>query len=186
MSEWFGPVLDFIKSLWFLTVVMEWEGAVQMRRGRLHRVLTPGWYLVWPLMDTVFHTNVLTKTVDVGPLALTSRDDRSVTASAVVTWHVANVGKFLTECEDPHEVLHDAASGALAHAVLANEWVDIPHESFMLGVLKVVRKAAFRYGIEVDGMRWTGVVQSQPLVVWTVGTSPASVSAHALAAVREG
>jgi regulator of protease activity HflC (stomatin/prohibitin superfamily) len=160
--------------------VNEWQGAVLLRRGRFKRVLTPGWYMLIPMMDSVYTVNTNTSTVDIGPLPVTSVDDQPVTASAVVTWRVRDVQRFQLECEDPREVLHDAASGALANAILSTEWVDIPHVRFIDAVARAVRGAAWRYGIEVVSMRWTGIVHAQPIVVWNVGVAPGSVSAHVL------
>ena len=186
MSEWLAPILDFLKSFRCFAVVNEWQGAVQLRNGHFRRVLGPGWWWNWPFIEAVYEVNTNTGTVDIGPLPLTSLDDQSVTASAVVMWKVRDVRKFQLECEDPREVLHDAASGALAGAVLKTEWVDIPHQEFIDRVAKVVRAQAFNYGIEVVSMRWTGIVRSEPMVVWSVGATPVGVSTPALKGAGSG
>lgn len=183
--EWLGTVWDFLKSFRCFTEVAPWEGAVHTRFGQFKRVLTPGYYFLIPFVDGVYHVTINTATVDIGPLPLTSLDDHSVTASAVVVWRVRDVQRFQLECEDPKEVLHDAASGALATAILRTMWVDIPHQAFIERVAKEVRASAWRYGIEVVSMRWTGLVRSEPVVVWNVGVAPSGVSTHTLKVSKE-
>lgn len=177
MAEWLQTLVQFLKSLKFLVTVQDWEGAILMRAGRFKRVLDPGVRLKWPLLDRVWDTSLLAGTTDIGPLPLVTRDGYAVTASAVVTWEVGNVHRFLTTCQDPKEVIHDAASGELAHAVLANDWDIIRAEPFIGSVALNVRDTLRQYGIRVLRMRWTGLSQVRPTVLWVVGNQqlPAQV-----------
>jgi regulator of protease activity HflC (stomatin/prohibitin superfamily) len=169
MSELLPAFVEFLKSCLFWTIVNPWQGAIHVRGGQLLRVLEPGWYLTVPVIDTVWHVDVLPRSTDIGPLPLVTRDGYNVAASAVVVWEVADVERFQTACHDAKEVLHDACSGELAHAVLASDWAEIPSEGFIERVAEAAHYAVHDYGLRVLRMRWTGVTQVRPIVVWTVG-----------------
>lgn len=181
MTGWVSALLERLHTLKWWSIVLPWQGAIHVRLGRLKRVLKPGWYLTVPVIDEVWAVNVLRRTTDIGPLPLTTQDKVGVTASALVTWEVADVELFQTTCEDPKEVLHDAASGALAHAVLTHDWDVVPTEPFMAAVCTRVRRQARRYGIRVVGMKYTGIAQCRPLVVWSVGGGHPVLGADVLA-----
>lgn len=169
MLDWLQPVLDFIKSLRFIHVVEPWEGAIHLRAGRVKRVLASGWYFTMPVLDSVLCANVTRRPLDIGPLPLTTKDGHNVTVSAVCTYEVEDVEAFLTKCEDAKEAVHDCASGALAHAVLAHDWAEVPTEPFIGAVCVRVRRRCKRYGIRVHSLEWTGVAQTRPMALWMVG-----------------
>lgn len=163
------PLLEAVRSLRCWTVVEPWEAGLHLRLGRVRRVLTPGWYFIMPVLDSVLTANVTRRPLDVGPLPLTTRDGVNVTAAAVVTYEVEDVEAFLTRCEDAKEAVHDSASGALAHAVLGADWSTVPTEPFIKAVCVRVRRRCRRFGIAVHSMEWTGVSQCRPLAMWLVG-----------------
>src|SRR5690348_12093750 len=101
MAEWLQTLVQFLKSLKFLVTVQDWEGAILLRGGRFRYVLEPGVHFKWPLLDRVWDTSLLAGTTDIGPLPLVTKDSLPVTGSAVVTWEVGNVHRYLTTCQDP-------------------------------------------------------------------------------------
>ncbi len=164
----FDRLFEVLAQCWhFLLpfcVVDQYQKAVVLRFGKYHRTLEPGIHWAWPCgIEAVIDQQVAWNTSGLLDQSLTTRDGKQVTVSAVLTWRVKNVEKFLLEVMDQDSVLADVAIGMVAQYVLRTDWADLMKAEGLDTLSKDVRKRAFRYGMEVTGVQFANVTQSRSL-----------------------
>lgn len=154
-------IINFLELFKFWQVINEFEQGVVLTLGRPrnrrflglsgHPLLGPGIHFVWPMaIDSVLIDNVVPTTVSLKPQSLTTRDGVAIVISVAITWKIKNIQKLLLEVEDADGALVDSAHGAVCDLVSENTWEQIQLLEFSEQLTKVVRKKAFRWGIEVE------------------------------------
>ena len=155
---------------WLLpwAVLDEYECGVLLRLGRFRRVLEPGWHWIIPFgVDHVILDNAVTATTVLSPQSLTTRDGVSVTLALVLTWRIRDAEKFLLRVEGRETVLQDAACALASAAVSTAEWHELAAAPFCDTLRADVRKRAFRYGVEVEGVGFQSLARCESLRLWT-------------------
>lgn len=140
----------------FWVVVYEYERAVLLRLGRFVRVLEPGLHWCYPFhIDVAQHDNVVTRTHILNPQALTTRDGRTVSVTAVVTSNIRDIRKALLNVEGVSHALNDSCSAAVGAHVARCDWAELRTEPAAEDLTKECRKQAWRYGIEIERVQLT-------------------------------
>lgn len=143
--------LNFAKAFQFWVIVYAYEQGVHMRFGKFLRVLQPGLWFCWPFhMDHVLVDNVVTRTVHIGAQSLTTKDGKSVVVSAVITLKINDIYKALLEVESIEHAMMDVCYGSVSRHVDSSTWEQLHSEEAFDGLSKECRRAAKRYGLEVD------------------------------------
>src|ERR1035441_3346836 len=94
-------IVSFIHIFYFSCITYSYQRGVILRWGRPNRVVGPGFHWHWPFcIEHYMFANVVPETMTVGPQSLTTKDNRSVVLSTVVTFLVEDVQKFLLEIEE--------------------------------------------------------------------------------------
>jgi len=131
-------------------VVDEFERGVLLRFGRFVKELGPGPHWCWPLnVDRVIVDNVVIRTHTLGVQSLTTKDNKSVAVNAVVSASIRDIRKATLEVESMDDALVDSCCAAIGAHVDATDWADLRGEPASEALLKVCRKRAWRYGIEI-------------------------------------
>jgi regulator of protease activity HflC (stomatin/prohibitin superfamily) len=111
-----GPLLGpFLGFLWFLGAIpfaflgiillmmlpatiainKQWEEAIILRFGKFKRLVGPGMFFKWPLMERFIRQDIRIQTLDVMKQEVMTRDNISVSVDAVVFMKVINTPKSL-------------------------------------------------------------------------------------------
>lgn len=145
-------------------VMRAYERGVVLRWGRFHREVGPGFHWLWPLnVEETLSANVVLETMDLGPQSLTTADEVAVVVRPVVTFTVDDVKKFLLEVDAAKNVIEDATCGILARLVIAATWDRVRSEEFQAEVLKKVRVAARKWGVDVTAVQFADLTRSRSL-----------------------
>jgi len=83
-----------------IRVLKEYERGVIFRLGRLLGVKGPGIIIVLPVIDQMVKVDLRTVTLDVPPQEVITRDNVSVSVSAVVYFRVIDAAKAVVQVED--------------------------------------------------------------------------------------
>jgi regulator of protease activity HflC (stomatin/prohibitin superfamily) len=132
-------------------VIDEYERGVLLRLGRFKRELSPGIHWCVPFaVDRVLHDNVVTRTHTMHPQSLTTKDQITVSVTAVVTASIKHIRKALLEVENMDHALLDSCSAAITTHVATHEWTQLNGAETNETLTKVCRAQAWRYGIEIE------------------------------------
>ena len=144
-------IVQFIHLFFFTFITMSYQRGVVLRWGKLQRVVGPGRHWIWPFnIEHYMFVNVVPETMTVGPQSLTTKDNKSVVLSTVVTFQIEDVQKFLLDVEGGHQVIEDSTYGMVADFVMKRTWAELcALESLGNELSKAVRRRAKTYGVDI-------------------------------------
>lgn len=149
----FERILDFIASSWRMllpwVVVDDFEGGVILRLGRFKKELLPGFQWKLPFADIPVITSTVITTMSLRAQTLTTKDDLTIVVAAIVKYRIANVRAYLLDVWDSADVLNDITMGAIREIVAASNYEYLHNRLIEDEVLKVVKKEADIFGVEV-------------------------------------
>ncbi len=147
-------ISQFFQLFVFMRIVDCYEQGVLLRLGKFKGVLQPGPHFVFPFaIDNVLKANVVMDTLELPPQAFVTRDGVDCVATAVVTFKIRDIAKFLLEVEKAETVLADATRGPIRQVLCNQTW-----EYLQTGpgldeeICKVARRKAFQWGIEITAV----------------------------------
>lgn len=172
----FDKLLDFLVSIWRelipVTVLHPYIGGVQLRMGRVLRVLEPGgWYWKVPFVDDVLTDHVVPRTERLTGLATTTSDGKAIGFDAVVTYRISDIQKATLEVHDLKDAIADSCAGIIGTELSNMAWMDIVHGNTVESLTASCRRRGWKWGVEIQQVQLTGVAPVKNLRV--------SLSGHA-------
>lgn len=158
-------VVQFIELFKFWIVIQPYEGGVQLRFGKFHKVLESdngirktGFHLVLPFgIDHTITEHIVPTTHSLGDESTISKDGKSIGFHAVVTYKVRDIQKALLDVEDVKHAVLDACCGEIGRVMRASTWEEMLAEDILEKLTKACRARGFRYGIEVMSVQLAGI-----------------------------
>lgn len=80
--------------------VNQYERGVKFMLGRFHKLVEPGWRLVFPVFQSMTKVDIRTKAVEVPYQDAITRDNVSCKINAVIYYRVVDAGKSVIEVEN--------------------------------------------------------------------------------------
>ncbi len=80
--------------------VNQYERGVKFMLGRFHRLVDPGWRLVFPIVQSMTKVDIRTKAVEVPYQDAITKDNVSCKINAVIYYRVVDAGKSVIEVEN--------------------------------------------------------------------------------------
>jgi regulator of protease activity HflC (stomatin/prohibitin superfamily) len=164
----FERLLDLIiglkDSLSPVFIVDQTEMGIVKRLGLFKRVVEPGLRWKWPVLEAEETETVVVTTLNLTAQTLTTFDDKSIVISAIVTYSISDIKKYLLNMYDCEEVLADITMGEIQSKVSEINYVDLFEVEKT--VLPMVRKKLKDYGIRVKMVTFIdlGAVRSIRLI----------------------
>lgn len=116
---WIGEIARFLGSLVpRLLIVQSSHRAVAYRWGRHVVELGPGPHVYWPLVTPIETCAVVRQVLDLPTQLLETADGRTVVASGVIEYEIANVVAFLAETENGYDSIRLVATAAVRNLVM--------------------------------------------------------------------
>ena len=166
-------IVSWIKLFFFTYVLHADQRGIVLRFGRHVRDVGPGWHFKWPFdIDEVFFREITPSTLTVGPQSLTTKDDRDVVVSVLVTYQIEDVRRTIIEIQGVLPVLHYATYGVVSDFVMKHTWaelrnvratddtreLDLDNE-----IAKAVRRRAKKYGVHIIDVQFCDLTKSRSL-----------------------
>jgi len=163
-------LFEFLKEIWNdlipIEVVPPYNGGVQLRMGKLLRVLDGGrWYWKVPFADHILTESVVPRTERLTGLATTTVDSKAIGFDAVVTYRISDVQKALLEVNDLKDAIADTCAGIIGTELSNRSWADIVHGETVEALTKACRARGWRWGVEIQLVQLTGVAPVRNLRV---------------------
>ena len=140
-------LIGFKDSLSPVFVVDQIEMGIVKRLGLFKRVVEPGLRWKWPIIEAEETETVVITTLNLSSQTLTTFDDKSIVISAIVTYSINDIKKYLLNMYDCEEVLADITMGVIQTKVSEISYVDLFEVEKT--VLPMVRNKLKDYGIKV-------------------------------------
>jgi len=164
----FERILDLLiglkDSLSPVFIVDQTEMGIVKRLGLFKREVAPGLRWKWPILEAEETETVVITTLNLSSQTLTTFDDRSIVISAIVTYSINDIKKYLLNMYDCEEVLADITMGVIQTKISEINYVDLFEVE--KAVLPMVRNKLKDYGIKVKMVTFIdlGAVRSIRLI----------------------
>jgi hypothetical protein len=146
-------IIEFINTSWRtiapFVIVDQFEKGVILRFGKYHKNILPGFNFKIPLIDSVHTVEAVQTTIRIQPQTLTTRDDMTITTSAVLTYEIRDPKLFLLEVWEGREAIKDITLAEIKKIVAQNKWEDLNKRLIETLITTEVRKQGKLYGVYV-------------------------------------
>jgi regulator of protease activity HflC (stomatin/prohibitin superfamily) len=160
-------LVQFLEAFRIVYVINEYEKGIVLRMGKFHRELDPGWHWIVPLyIERVMVDNVVPRTMNMGTMALTTRDGVQVGIGIIATARIHNIQKALLGVEGVDDAMRDVCYAEVAKVVHTHSWDELQSEDINEVMLKACRPKAFAYGIEIMRVQISDLTKGKSLFLW--------------------
>lgn len=101
--EIISTILFWVVVIAFFTTIRQvnqYERGVKFMFGKFHKLVSPGWRIVLPVVQSMTKVDIRTKAVDVPYQDAITKDNVSCKINAVIYYRVADAGKAVLEVEN--------------------------------------------------------------------------------------
>lgn len=124
--EVLNQLIGFIKSLfdwWF--VVMPWEQAIIVRRGKHSEVLGKGLYFKIPFVDFVFIQTCRMRVIDCAIQTVSTKDSKTLTLKSCIGYSIGDMGVLYNKMSHPEMTLSSMSQAHIAEYIRGSLMSDI-------------------------------------------------------------
>lgn len=172
VMEWLQQIFDKLLSLIPGLVMIEpTEMAARITGGSRYRILPPGWYVVWPLIQKVLAMDVVTQVVDLPPQTIRIQDGYEIVVSGCIRYRIENVEKALFAVVDVDKALSTLALGVILEYLQAQSLKDCTD----IGAVRKelghgLAKAARGWGVKIEHVYITDIGRVRSLRLFGDGS----------------
>ena len=137
-----------------ISVVQEYERAVIFRFGRVKKakVMNPGIYFINPFLETVNKVDLRTRSFDVAPQEILTKDSVTVTVDAVVYYNIHSPLASVIHVENAHKSTKQIAATTLRSILGTKTLQETLSERERIGeaIYSQVKEATDAWGVQVE------------------------------------
>ena len=140
--------------------INEYERGIKFSQGKFHSIMTPGWKIVLPIIESYKKIDVRTKAVDVPEQDTITKDNISVRVNAVIYYKIFDAGKALLEVENFYYAVSQLAQTTMRNAIgsVTLDELLIQREKLSETICKIIDEATDPWGIKVENVELKDVV----------------------------
>jgi regulator of protease activity HflC (stomatin/prohibitin superfamily) len=149
-------VVQFLAFFRFCEIIDVYQGGVHLRWGKPIRILEPGLRWQFPFyIDNFITESSATQVFQCATQSLVSIDGKPLAVGVVITYRIHDFEKALLTVHDVRSAICDACFGTVSEQIGSSTWDEIRAPEFLETLSKSCRKLGFKYGIEVERVRFT-------------------------------
>jgi len=150
--NWLEQIVNKILSLIPAVVLIDpTEMAARITGGKRYRIIGPGWYIAWPVIQKVIAMEVVTQVIDLPPQTVRTRDGHELVVSGAIRYHIRDVEKALFAVQDVDKALVTLSLGVILEYIQSQ---DLGMCDSIDGVKRELRKClakeASGWGIRIE------------------------------------
>jgi len=148
-----GIIIIFI-LLMSIRQIDEYERGILFTFGRFSKVLTPGWKIVLPIIQSYRKVDIRTKAVDVPEQETITKDNVSIRINAVIYYKIFDAGKAICEVQDYYYAVSQLAQTTMRNVVGSVTLDELlsEREKISNGICEVIDKATDPWGVKVENV----------------------------------
>ena len=134
--------------------ISEYERGIKFRFGKFKKIMTPGWKIVLPIIESYKKVDIRTKAVDVPEQDAITKDNVSIRINAVIYYKVFDASKCILAVERYQYAVGQLAQTTMRNAVGAVSLDELLSERDKISteICKVIDEATDPWGIKVENV----------------------------------
>ncbi len=152
--EWLISIIDAFR-FWFF--VDQDELGVLLRFGKYKKSVTPGGYLIWPLIDSIKTQKSSICVVNLPNQSIMSNDSKIWAASGVVRYKIIDPRIAILDIYDVDAAIQNVSMECIAQEMFKVN-VDDGFDKINKSILDKIIKETSTFGIEILGFNLTDLV----------------------------
>lgn len=149
----FDKLLEFLKTIWKelipFFIVKETQLALIFRLGKFYKIYNPGLHIKIPFIDEPNLAYVKTRTVNLTPQTLTTKDNKQIVIKAIIRFSIIDVKKYIIDVWSADDALQDTVHGFISEFVQNNIWEDIL-SNLLIEITPKTIEAGNRWGFNIE------------------------------------
>lgn len=132
----------------------EYERGIKFRFGKFHSIMTPGWKLVLPVIESYKKVDIRTKAVDVPEQDAITKDNVSIRINAVLYYNIFDASKSILAVENYNYAVSQLAQTTMRNAVgeVSLDELLSQRDKISSNICKIVDEATDPWGIKVENV----------------------------------
>ena len=149
-------VIIFVLFILLISIkqISEYERGIKFRFGKFKKIMTPGWKIVLPIIESYKKVDIRTKAVDVPEQDAITKDNVSIRINAVIYYKVFDASKCILAVERYQYAVGQLAQTTMRNAVGAVSLDELLSERDKISteICKVIDEATDPWGIKVENV----------------------------------
>ncbi len=155
------------------------EAGVRITCGKRFRAKEPGWYIYWPLIQSIRVLTVVIQVVDLREQGLMTQDGKNIAISGAVEYTIRDITKALLCVQDLDKNLPTLCLGKIAEYVELHDLKDCTSENLKTELRKGIREHVNDWGVAVKHIFITDrIIATAHKVMLNTTTAPFTVRAE--------
>lgn len=151
------PIVIFVAGIFFILMLMtfaindQWEEAIILRFGRYKRLVGPGLFFKWPLVEEFHQVDKRIQTLDVSRQEVMTKDNISLVADAVVFMKIENTVKAVINIQDIETSVRSYAQTTMRDVIGNVELDDLLAERDEIAerIKEIVDRETAEWGVDI-------------------------------------
>lgn len=143
------------------------ECGVKITLGKWVNEIPPGWYILWPVIQTFEGAKVKPQIKDLRAQSVWTADHKELVISGAVKYYIADVRKALLEVFDYDANIQALALGMIQRNCARHKEVEIKTPELEEVVLKALREESQGWGLRIQKVYITDVGRARNIRLLT-------------------
>ena len=148
ISNWIEQLLPFF-------IIKEYEEAVVLRFGKLHRVAKPGFHWRIPFIDDPIQQHVVITTLSLPPQSLYTKDKQNIVVKGVIKYRISDIQTFVLEVYDAQDAISDMTQSIIKNIIMDKTMDECIDPEIDHTLAKKARVEAKKWGVEIQQVTLT-------------------------------
>lgn len=160
--NWLTNLLDRLLSIFpRIVIVAPDEAGVRVTPSLIKGVrvkdMTPGWWLVWPVIQQIDVIKIKTQIVDLRPQSVWTVDGKELVVSGSIKYRVDSVAKAVLDVFDYDANIRNLALGIIFDFVNGKSLEELNLTQLKDEILKGLREASRGWGLKIETIYLTDI-----------------------------
>ena len=149
--QWLNTLFEKLFALLPMVVLIEPTYGAARITGKRYKIIGPGLYIIWPLIQRIIRMEVITQVVDLSAQTVRTKDGCELVVSGSIRYRIVDVEKAIFAIQDLDKALSTLALGVILEYIqkcTLDECLQV--ESVKKELRKGLAEAASGWGVKVE------------------------------------